>query len=268
MKKIIIVLFSMIAAWAVTAGAQTAAAPAATTTASADNTISVWNGAVTINKDYSKMDIQTKVLDNFDLVEEWAVNMPREQGLVQKKKVTAKAKIDDSQSQFCLGIKSISFLRGFNWIEVKPPQPIEIPGTAKALSILAFGENYRHRLIAWVKDWQGIEYRIDMGSLNFKGWQRMAVPIPPYVKQYSRYVPSYRPVKLTKFVIEFDPDEFSGNYYLYLDRFEVAVDVYKAPYDGDDMMDQYGIERWENTGLTSGAAGTGTQAPAPAKTGP
>ena len=206
---------------------------------------------LSIPREYSKEDVQTIVLDNFDLAEDWSVSIPREQGIVMRKKVAAKSKLDDSSSQYCLGIKAISFIRGFNWVEIKPAQPVLINGRSKALSVLAVGRNFRHKLYAWVRDYRGVEYKIYMGSLNYQGWKRLATVIPDYVPQYSRYVPQYRPLFLTKFVIEFDPDEMPGNFYIYLDRLEAATDVYKAAYDGDDLLDDFGNEKFDTEQITA-----------------
>jgi hypothetical protein len=230
----------------------------AQTPAPTDNTatpqqemVPVFDNQVLIPKEYSKEVIEVKQLDNFDAAEEWAVNMPREQGLVQKKKIVAKAKMDDSASQYCLGMKCKPYLRGYNWIEFKPPQPVLIPGTTKAISLLVMGRNLRHNLVAWVQDYLGVDYRIVMGPMNFEGWRRVATRIPSYVKQYSRYIPSYRPLKLTKFVVEFDADEFPESYYLYVDRFEAAVDTFKATTD-DELLDEMGHEKWDlQTAITN-----------------
>lgn len=208
------------------------------------DTVTVFDNIV-LPKEHSKQDIQVKTIDNFELAEEWTSMMPREQGIALRKKITGKAKSDTSASQYCIGVKFITYTRGFNWVEIKPPSPILIPGTTKAIAVTVAGRNLRHNLVAWVQDYRGIEYRIELGNINFKGWQRVAAPIPAYVKQYSRYVPEYRPLKLTKLVLEFDPDEMPGDYYIYLDNFEAAVDLYKPAYDGDDLLDDVGTEKWE-----------------------
>jgi len=201
-----------------------------------------------IPKEYSKEDVQPTIINSFDFAEEWAVLMPSDQGVAVKKKITAKSKLDDSTSEYCLGVKCVAFSRGFNWVEIKPPSPIRLPQKAKALSVLVMGRNFRHKLVAWVKDYWGREYRIEMGSLNYKGWKRISALIPNYVKTYSRYVPEYRSLYLTKFVIEFDPGEYPGEeyaFYLYLDRFEVARDVFQDVSYEDLLLDEYGQELFD-----------------------
>lgn len=226
-----------------------------------------------IPREYSKEDVQPLVLqpENWD---QWSVLMPIDQGLALKKQITAKAKIDDSpDSKYCLGIKCVSFVRGFNWVELKPPSPIRMPENTKAISALIMGRNFRHKICAWVRDDWGQEYRIEMGTLNYKGWKRVATIIPSHVKTYSRYVPEYRSLWLTKFVIEFDPEEYPGEeyaFYLYIDRFEVARDVYKDTSYEDLLLDEYGQEQFDREQWSgareNGATGTTTTpAATPAK---
>lgn len=205
-------------------------------------------GDLEVPKEYSRQDVQVIDIEygDFETAEQWSVRMPREQGLALKKRVTGQVQEDDSGSKYCLGVKCKPFVRGFNWIEVKPPTPLRVPGTTKALSVWVLGRNFRHKLYAWVKDYRGIEYKIYMGQLNFMGWKRVSALIPHYVKQYSRYVPQYKPLYFTKFVIEFDPDELPVAQYIYLDRLQAATDMYKYDYDGADFLDpESGEERWE-----------------------
>lgn len=201
-----------------------------------------------IPREHSKQDIQPTVVNTFDFADEWAVLMPSDQGVATKKRVTARAKMDDTDSKYCLGIKCVSFNRGYNWVEIRPPAPIRLPLKTKAISVLAMGRNFRHRLVAWVRDSWGQEYRIEMGSLAFKGWRRLSAVIPNHVRHYSRYVPEYRPIYLTKFVIEFDPAEYAGEdyaFYFYLDRFEVARDVFREADYEDLLLDENGYELFD-----------------------
>jgi uncharacterized protein (DUF2164 family) len=141
----------------------------------------------------------------------------------------------------------MTYCRGFNWLEVRPPVPVKIPAKSVAIGVLVYGQNLRHKLVAWVQDYLGVEYRIELGSLNFKGWQTLGAAIPAYVRNYSRYVPQDRILLLKKLVVEFDPDEDVqplGAYY-YFDNFTAAVDNYKEPYDGSEMFDEDGVSIFE-----------------------
>jgi hypothetical protein len=244
MKRILTVVFTglVLSSFAVF-GQQNNAAPAA----DSQEQIRIFD-ELSIPKEYSKEDVQPTIVNGFDFADEWSVLMPSDQGIATKKRVTAKAKIDDSDSKYCLGIKCVSFTRGFNWVEIKPPAPVRMPAKAKAISAIVMGRNFRHKLVAWVQDYWGQEYRIEMGSLEFKGWRRVSALIPDYVRSYSRYVPEYRSLYLKKFVIEFDPNEYPGEeyaFYFYLDRFEVARDVFNDTSYEDLLLDEAGQEQFD-----------------------
>lgn len=204
--------------------------------------------------------------------------MPPDQGLARAKKVlgaSMEVKSKSDKNQFCLGVKEWCYKRGFNWTEIKPPVPIEITGRLKALSIWASGRNFRHRLEIWVKNYQGIEYSIDMGSLNFRGWKKLVQRIPMFIPYYTKYVPQYKNMYITRFLIRHDPTEINGNYYIYLDNLEAIIDSTEDTFDGIDMINEAGIERWEEItpsaeaagkqGTGAGSGGTGETQPAQPK---
>ena len=255
MKKIIV--FSAVLALASWTFAQNTpqtaqpAQPAQTSTAASPEQLQLFNGTVIIPKEYSKEDVKNSILDNFEMAEEWSCNIPREQGVALKLKIK-KPKSTGADDIYCLGVKCMTYTRGFDWLEVKPPTPIKIPPKTKAIGVLVFGQNLRHHLAAWVRDYHGVDYRIDLGSLNFRGWQTLAAAIPTYVPVYSRYVPQDKPLWLQKLVVEFDPDEEVqplGTYY-YFDNFEAAIDTYNEPWDGSEMYDADGTSIFELQQIT------------------
>jgi hypothetical protein len=212
--------------------------------ASSPDKIQLFDGQLTIPKEYSKEDVKNSLLDDYELADEWSCDMPREQGVALKLRIK-KPQASGADDTYCLGVKSMVYSRGFNWLEIKPPVPVKIPPKSKAIAVTTFGRNLRHTLVAWVEDYLGVEYRIVLGSMNFKGWQKVAAVIPSYVRTYSRYVPEDRPLWLKKLVVEFDPDEFPMTAYYYFDNFEAAVDTYKEPYAGDDMINEDGEDIFE-----------------------
>ncbi len=195
-------------------------------------------------KDTSQQKLELKLIEDFENSEGWSALMPPDQGVARAKKVTGTG--DKSKSgQYVLGVKEWSYHRGYSWCDITPPSPIVITGKAKGISIWACGRNYRHRLEVWVKSYTGYEYPIDLGSLNFRGWQQMTARIPMYIPYYSKYVPNYRPLHVTRILIRHDPNEITGTYYLYLDNLEAIVDTYEDTFTGDDMVNEMGMERWE-----------------------
>ncbi|MDD5065668.1 MAG: flagellar filament outer layer protein FlaA [bacterium] len=214
-------------------------------------------------KESSQQKLEVKVIEDFENCESWAALMPSDQGLARGKKVLGAAEEVKKQlgdkAKYVFGVKEWSYNRGFSWVEITPPTPIAIVGKAKGISIWACGRNYRHRLEIWLKNYQGYEYPIDMGSLNFRGWEKMTARIPMYIPYYTKYVPQYRPLYISRILIKHDPNEMNGTFYIYLDQLEAIVDTYEDKFDGDDMINEMGMERWEEIPRTDGK--TGTEAP-------
>ncbi len=204
--------------------------------------------------------LEYMMIEDFENCDAWAAKMPPSQGFARAKKVLgASAEVRKGgaeNSKYCLGIKEWGYRRGFNWTEIKPPTPIEVVGRIKGLSIWAVGRNYRHRLEVWVKNYQGIDYPIDMGSLNFRGWRQLSARIPMFIPYYTKYIPQYKNMFITKIVIRHDPNEISGKFYTYIDDLKAIVDTYVDAFDGDDMINEMGQERWEEITLPPEAAGT------------
>lgn len=215
-------------------------------------------------RESSKQKLELKLVEDFENCDSWTAKMPTDQGFARAKKVLGassevKEKFKDN-SKFCLGVKEWSYSRGFNWVEIKPPAPVAIVGKLKGLSIWSVGRNYRHRLEIWVKNYQGIEYPIDMGSLNYRGWKRLIARIPMYIPYYTKYIPQYKVMYVTRIIIRHDPDEKNGKFYCYLDNLEAVVDTYEDTYDGDDMINEMGMERWDEIDATRPQTKSGSTA--------
>ncbi len=200
-------------------------------------------------KESSKQKLELVLVEDFENCSSWRALMPIDQGFARAKKVLgASSEIKQkfpNNSKYCIGVKEWSYKRGFNWMEIRPPRPIAVVGKLKGLSIWAVGRNYRHHLEIWVKNYQGIEYPIDMGTLNYRGWKQLKARIPMYIPYYTKYIPQYKVMHITRFIIRHDPDEKNGEFYIYLDNLEGIVDTYEDTYDGDDMINEMGMERWE-----------------------
>jgi len=200
----------------------------------------------------TSVQILTNILvEDFENCDAWTALMPLNQGFARTRKVAAAPKKVKEEypdrAKYVLGVKVWAYSRGFNWVEIKPPQPLRITQKLKALSIWVAGRNYRHSLEIWVRNYKGGEYPVYMGRLHFRGWRRLTAKLPKNVMAtyYEKYVPQYKPMEITKIVLRYDPNERAGIYYLYLDNIEAVVDTYEEPYDGDDLINKEGEERWE-----------------------
>lgn len=171
--------------------------------------------------------------------------------------------VPDDQKKYCLGIKTGFKTRGYNFIEILPPvfsmdlypnlknlfpgdipnpnneRFVPLPGNCMFIDVWAVGRNYRYDLEIWLKDWEGFVYPLNMGTLNFAGWQNLSKQIPGYVPQEEKYLPKEKPLKFLKFVLRSQPDERSDKFYCYLDHLKVISDLYIERIDGDDIKDKW-----------------------------
>ncbi len=163
----------------------------------------------------------------------------------------------------CIGIKTAFKSKGYNFIEILPPvydpklypdiqslfpdpipnpdneRFIPIPGKCNSIDVWVGGRKYRYSLEIWLKDFNGFIYPLNMGKLDFAGWRNLSKPIPSYIPQEQKYLPSEKPLKFIKYVLRTDPDERVDKYYLYLDHMKVITDVYIQRFDGYDIKDTW-----------------------------
>ncbi len=134
--------------------------------------------------------------------------------------------------------------QGFNYIELFPaikngdeitPQPIRLPGIAKALDIWVWGSNYDYTMEMHIRDSRGVPYVLNLGSIKFKGWRNLTVTIPSSIPQTQNYLPSYLGLTLTKLVIRTNPGEKVDNFFVYLDNIKLLTDMHSTPFDGRDL---------------------------------
>jgi hypothetical protein len=116
--------------------------------------------------------------------------------------------------------------------------PIPIEGITKTISVWAVGRNYNHVLKVMLEDYFGRHMELTLGKLNFMGWKKMTVAVPPDIVQ-SEYHFTYKSgLRVLGFRVEGDPMESYGTYYLYLDDLRAVTDLFAESYrDTDDMVD-------------------------------
>jgi hypothetical protein len=146
---------------------------------------------------------------------------------------------------YVLGTRVDFLRRGYHSFTVYPVRPIPIEGITKTVSVWVAGRNFNHELILLIQDFHGRNYEFSMGRLNFIGWQRMIVAIPPApedgisgVVQGSRHHHGNFGLKIMGFRIVVDPLEARGSYYIYFDDLRAETDLFTEHYrDPDDMID-------------------------------
>jgi hypothetical protein len=153
---------------------------------------------------------------------------------------------------FAYGIHSKFDRKSYNFIEIIPvgkdangkvvSKPIPIPGRAKNIDMWVWGANYNYWLDAHIRDFQGIDHVIRMGSLNYSGWRNLSAAIPGAIPQARRYIPRYAGLELTKLVIWTSPEEKVDDYYFFIDEISVLTDLFETKFDGEDLAEPSSLE--------------------------
>lgn len=197
-------------------------------------------------------------LNGFEDASFWTVGMPIDQGIITKQTrrgMPRDLSVDDSPivrrddkygipknyaKDKVLGVKVEYISRGYNWFSIKPVKPIVIEGICQQVSIWVAGRNYKHWLRALIQDFYGNERLIYIDRLNFVGWKELVFSIPEVVKQRDFHFVDKVGIKFNGFVVECDPIETFGVYYLYLDELRALTDIFnEKTRDVDDMHDDW-----------------------------
>jgi len=150
--------------------------------------------------------------------------------------------------QFVLGTRVDYLHRGYSQFFIYPARPIPIEGITKTVSVWVAGRNFRHELFILIQDFFGKDYEFSMGKLNFIGWQKLTVTIPPApensgqsgVTQRSYHYQGNFGIKITGFRIDCDPLETLGSYFIYMDDLRAYTDLFSENHrDPDDMVDNW-----------------------------
>ena len=148
-------------------------------------------------------------------------------------------------NKYVLGVKTEFYSRGFNEIFITAKRPIPIEGITKTISVWVAGRNYDHVLWVELRDFFGNNFELPMGTLNFAGWKKLSVAIPPQnpdgrtgIVQRNFHYASHMGIKIIGFKIACDPTEDFGTYYIYLDDLRAVTDLFAEDMrDTDDMPD-------------------------------
>ena len=151
----------------------------------------------------------------------------------------------DIPDQYVLGTRVDYLRRGYNSFTIRPIRPVPIEGVTKTVSVWVVGRNFNHDLKLLIQDFFGRNYEIYVGKLNFQGWKKMTVAIPPQsgdgvngVIQRSYHYNNQMGIKIMGFRIDCDPLEAYGSYYVYFDDLRAVTDLFaENNRDADDMAD-------------------------------
>jgi hypothetical protein len=149
--------------------------------------------------------------------------------------------------KYVLGTRVDFLRRGINSFFIYPQRPIPIEGITKTVSIWVAGRNFNHQLNLLLEDAFGRHFELYIGKMNFQGWKKMTVAIPPQavdgvhgIVQRNYHYNSMMGIRITGFRIDCDPMEAYGSYYIYFDDLRAVTDLFAEDIkDPDDMSDMW-----------------------------
>ncbi|MDR2516575.1 MAG: flagellar filament outer layer protein FlaA [Spirochaetaceae bacterium] len=151
----------------------------------------------------------------------------------------------DIPDRYVLGARVDFLHRGHTSFTLTPSRPLPIEGITKTISVWVAGRNFNHQLTILIEDFFGRPYELYMGRLNYQGWKRLTVAVPPQaddgrngVVQRNYHYHSQMGIKVVGFRVDCDPMEAQGTYYIYLDDLRAVTDLFaERNRDEDDMSD-------------------------------
>ena len=151
-----------------------------------------------------------------------------------------------------LGLTGKFSRKGYNYVEIVPgtgsgqsfqPKPIPIPGRVAAIDVWVWGANYAYSLDVHVRDYQGIDHVLTLGSLQFAGWKNLRAQIPGSIPQSWKYLPRRQGLEFTKLVLWTVPGEKVDEFFMYLDQIKVTTDLFETAFDGGELAEPETVEQ-------------------------
>jgi hypothetical protein len=202
-----------------------------------------------IGKDQAQQLLKEVSIEKFEDAAFWYATMALDMGVVQAKRLAgspaAKQPIPDETAlgikeddKYVLGVKVSFFHRGVAEFSLHPQNPIAVEGIVKTLSIWVVGRNFNHVLKVQFTDYRGQAQELTVGTLNFIGWKKLTVAIPPSILQTEYHYTSRSGIRITGLKVETDPLDSYGTYYIYFDDLRAVTDLFgESKRDTDDMSD-------------------------------
>ncbi|MCP4131646.1 MAG: endoflagellar filament sheath protein [bacterium] len=138
------------------------------------------------------------------------------------------------KNEYVLGVKTYFLDRGFDRVEVFPPNEYIIRGKAREVRVWVLGRKFRHTLYVKLRDFKGHLHKLKIGRLDFWGWKEMVVIIPGWLPQSSSYAVLDKNLHFVSFFVESDKFEIPGAFYFYMDQFRVVTDL--SEFTGDETI--------------------------------
>jgi hypothetical protein len=201
-------------------------------------------------------DIKEVSVDRFELDGSWSASISSDMGFVSSRlfpgSPTGKTPIPEEADLNIPDTKvfgaRIDFLRrGDASVFIYPQRPIPIEGITKTVSVWVAGRSYNHTLVLLVQDFFGRHFELEVGKLNFQGWKKLVVAIPPQpdfgrqgIVQRNLHFADYGGIRIVGFRIDVDPMEAYGTYFVYFDDLRAETDLFaENSREPDDPSDDW-----------------------------
>ena len=195
-------------------------------------------------------------VDKFEFEGYWKATMSTDEGYTTARLFEgspgAKVPVREEEGlnipdKYVLGVRIDFLRRGINSFTIYPQRPIPIEGITKTVSVWIAGRNFNHSLNLLLEDSRGRTYELFIGKLNFQGWKKMTVAIPPQapdgihgIVQRNYHYPHLMGIRIVGFRVDCDMMEAYGSYYIYFDDLRAVTDLFAEDLkDADDMSDMW-----------------------------
>lgn len=193
-------------------------------------------------------------LDGFEDASFWNVSMPSEEGIISRQsRIGNPAEINSDEwkerdekygipdtyaKEKVFGVKVEYMKRGYHSFSITPVKPIIVEGIAQSITVWVAGRNYSHTLKFLIEDFYGNTRELIAEKLRFIGWKEIKVSIPESIIQRDFHFADKSGIRFVGFVVECDPMETYGTYYVYFDELRAETDIFnEKTRDPDDMVD-------------------------------
>jgi len=206
-----------------------------------------------IGNDSARQALREVSVDRFEREGSWNVHISPDYGVISGRlfegSPAAKDPLPGStdeelEDSKVLGVKVEFFRRGVNSFYITSARPIPIEGITKTVSVWICGRNMGHEIYLIIQDYYGNQFEVWLGSLEFTGWKKLTVAIPPStdnehgIVQTSVYSGDKPGLRIVGFRVDCDPMDARGAYYMYFDDLRAVTDLYDMENrDEDDMSD-------------------------------
>ena len=215
-----------------------------------------------IGVDTAQQKLKEVSVDKFEAAGFWSAYIAADDGFIQSRLFEgspagkANEPIADERyvgidpkvaDKYVFGVRTDFYHRGNEDLYILAQRPIPIEGITKTITVWVAGRNYNHNLKILLEDFFGNRFELPMGPLNFQGWKKLSVAIPPQsfdgtsgIIQRNFHYNSHMGLKVLGFKIECDPMEAYGSYYVYFDDLRAVSDLFAEDNrDADDMPDTW-----------------------------